>query len=63
MAIPAISSGIFGFPKPLCAVIFFKAIQDFANTIVKEFEGPIKLKEVRLVNFDTETTVIFQDEF
>ena len=34
VAIPAISSGIFGFPKPLCAKTFFEAIDDFC------FENP-----------------------
>ncbi len=58
IAIPAISSGIFGFPKPLCARTFFKAIEEFC-TKNKEFV----LRDVRLTNFDDETTQIFLEYF
>jgi putative ATPase len=36
IAIPAISSGIYGFPKPLCAKTFFEAIEDFAQQFESE---------------------------
>ncbi len=51
IAIPAISSGIFGFPKPLCARTFFKAIEEFCTK-----NESFTLKEIRLTNFDDETT-------
>jgi len=56
VAIPAISSGIFGFPKPLCAKTFFEAIQQFAQKFDTE---TVSLEEIRLTNFDEETTYIF----
>jgi len=31
LSIPAISSGIFGFPKPLCAEIMFNCVEKFAR--------------------------------
>ena len=54
VAIPAISSGIFGFPKPLCAKTFFEAIEDFMKQ-----EAAGTLEDVHLTNFDHETTQIF----
>lgn len=53
ISIPAISTGIFGFPKERAAKIFEKAIKDF---IQKENGG---LKLIRLCNIDEETTEIF----
>ena len=59
ISMPAISSGIFGFPKPLCSEIFFKAIKAFVRNTV----GEPTLKHIRLTNFDMETVLIFQAEF
>ena len=58
VSIPAISSGIFGFPKPLCARVFFETLKNFAVDS-KNSEINLKLQLVWLSNFDTETTKIF----
>jgi O-acetyl-ADP-ribose deacetylase (regulator of RNase III) len=58
VSIPAISSGIFGFPKPLCAKTFYEAIEKYCTDVA---EGC--LEDVRLTNFDKETTDIFFEEF
>jgi hypothetical protein len=57
VSIPAISSGIFGFPKILCAETFFRAISEFSMT------NPTNLQEIRLTNFDLETASIFEGVF
>jgi O-acetyl-ADP-ribose deacetylase (regulator of RNase III) len=53
IALPAISTGIFGFPKDRAAGIIFSAIE-------KYFEGsPSNLNVVRLTLFDQATVDVF----
>jgi putative ATPase len=54
ISIPAISSGIFNFPKDQCAEVFCRAIRDFLE---EHPNTPLKL--VRLCNIDEETSRIF----
>jgi hypothetical protein len=58
ISIPAISSGIFGYPKEECAVVFFRAIKDY----IRQF-GDQKLQLIRLCNFDYPTVNVFVKEF
>ncbi|CAD8139419.1 unnamed protein product [Paramecium pentaurelia] len=57
VAIPAISSGIYGFPKGLCAQIFKFVIEEYQK------ETSNNQGEIILCNFDQETTTIFQKVF
>ena len=52
VAIPAISSGIFGFPKRLCAKILFDVAETFARERKDDSTKREYLKEVRFTNFD-----------
>jgi len=58
ISLPAISSGIFGFPKEKCATVMFDMVQTYA----KEKQGSTGLKEVRFTNFDDRTVDIFDNE-
>lgn len=55
MSIPAISSGIFGFPKERCAKILITAAVDFCVHHPKS-----TLREIRFTNFDELTVGIFE---
>lgn len=57
ISLPAISSGIFGFPKKLCAQVILKAARNFFH---RHPDTPIK--EINLVNIDRLTADIFARE-
>ena len=57
VSIPAISSGIFGFPKPLCALVFFHVIKAYALSRKQDEDHALEM--IRLCNFDNETCSIF----
>lgn len=57
ISIPAISSGIFGFPKKDCAIVFMKAIKDYLSL---KSSG---LNLIRLCNIDKQTSDIFVETF
>jgi O-acetyl-ADP-ribose deacetylase (regulator of RNase III) len=58
LSIPAISSGIYGFPKEECASIILKTIREYAN---QNPEG--SLREIRICLFDQEMVKIFKKIF
>lgn len=57
IALPAISSGIFGFPKDRCATILVKTALDFCEQYT---DSP--LREIRLTNIDQPTVNVLQAE-
>ena len=58
VALPAISSGIFGFPKDRCAAILVQAALDFA---AEHPQGT--LREIRFTLIDDRTCAVFLAEF
>jgi putative ATPase len=59
ISIPAISSGIFGFPKNEVARIAFDAVAHFVN----KYGERSRLREIRFTNFDNPTVAVFVSEF
>mmetsp|Transcript_144612 Transcript_144612/g.252084 ORF Transcript_144612/g.252084 Transcript_144612/m.252084 type:complete len:442 (-) Transcript_144612:109-1434(-) len=57
ISIPAVSSGIFGFPKKLCAQIILRTVYDYFWT------NKSGIKKVSLTNTDDETVDIFMMVF
>jgi O-acetyl-ADP-ribose deacetylase (regulator of RNase III) len=57
ISIPAISTGIFGFPKDRAARIIFKSIEKYLN------ENKSGLQIIRLTLFDQETMDVFLDQW
>ena len=60
IALPPISSGIFGMPKDICAQVMFAAIEEFSFSVEAEFST---LREIRIVIIDDETINVFYEEF
>ena len=60
IALTAISSGIFGMPKDICARIMFSAVEEFSSSEEAEFST---LRDVRIVIIDEPTMSVFQKEF
>ena len=58
VSIPAISSGIFGFPKDKCADIMIVNSINWASRLPDGLTGTVK--EIRLCNFDEPTVSIFK---
>jgi putative ATPase len=58
IALPAISAGIFGFPKERCAAILLDTAKEFCD---KHPESP--LKDIRFVLFDEPTFQAFVEAF
>jgi len=59
LSMPAISTGIFKFPKPTCAVIMFDTVLHYFG----ETQNKTTLNEVRFTNFDDDTVFVFKTEF
>ena len=60
IALPPISSGIFGMPKDTCAQVMFEALEQFSSSVEAEFST---LRDVRIVIIDYETISVFQEAF
>ncbi len=58
ISMPAISAGIFGFPKDRCAQILLSTIDEYLQS---NPDSP--LKEVRICLFDGPTTAEFKNRF
>ena len=60
LALTAISSGIFGMPKEICAQVMLSAVEAFSSSKEAEFST---LRDVRIVIIDKQTLSVFQEEF
>jgi O-acetyl-ADP-ribose deacetylase (regulator of RNase III) len=61
VAIPPISSGIFGYPKHLCAEDILTALEEYASEHKNDMDK--SLESVRVVMNDFETFYPFKTEF
>lgn len=57
VSLPAISSGIFGFPKPLCAEVMWTTVLDYLTAHPES-----SVREVNFCNLDRGTVEIFRAE-
>jgi O-acetyl-ADP-ribose deacetylase (regulator of RNase III) len=67
VSIPAVSSGIYKFPKEKCAQIIFTSIFSYFNSrdlyVAEARRRKFALNKVRLVNFDEPTVDVFLQEW
>ena len=54
---PGISSGIFGFPKPLCAQVILSTVRDWLSDHPES-----SVREVNACNIDSLTAELFREE-
>jgi len=59
ISIPAISTGLFGFPTGLCAKLSIETVKKY----LEENKGKTAYQEIRLTNIKQETSEIFVKEF
>lgn len=57
IAIPAVSSGVFGFPRGLCAKVILNTVLEFCKQ-----NSHCMLSEIHLINNDDATVKVFADE-
>jgi len=57
ISIPAVSSGIFGYPKDKCAEVLYSSVLEYLQA-----NPNTTLKEIRFVNFDEPTVRCFEEE-
>ena len=60
IAFPAISSGIYGMPKDVCAKVMFDAVSEYVS---RRHTAKQTLTDVRFVNIDDPTVKVFKKEF
>ena len=60
VALPAISSGIFGMPKDVCAEVMFDAVEEYSTSVDVLC---CNLRDVRIVIIDAPTVMVFHEEF
>ena len=60
IAFPAISSGIYGMPKDVCAKVMFDAVNEY---VLRRDPAKQTLTDVRFVNIDDPTVKVFKKEF
>ena len=60
IAFPAISSGIYGMPKDVCAKVMFDAVSEY---VLRRDPAKQTLTDVRFENIDDPTVKVFKKEF
>ena len=60
IAMPAIATGLAGFPRDLCAHIFFKVVEDFSFDFSPE---NVSIRIIRFTNYETMTLNFFINAF